>query len=43
MYQTAVNERQMLKVDNQVAERKLERKEEKVVKLEKMLATSRQK
>jgi hypothetical protein len=38
MYQSAVNERQLLMCDNQVSEKKLERKQEKIQELEKMMA-----
>ena len=41
MYQNVTSEKSILKVDYQVAERKLARKEEKIAQLEKMLQASR--
>ena len=41
MYQNVTSEKSILKVDYQVAERKLARKEEKITQLEKMLQASR--
>ena len=43
MYQNVTSEKSILKVDLQVAERKLSRKEEKLQQMEKSLITSRQK
>ena len=43
MYQNVTSEKSILKVDFQVAERKLARKEEKIAQLEKALQASRQK
>ena len=42
MYQTVVNERSVLKIDISVAEKKLSRKEEKVVQLEKSVTNFRE-
>jgi hypothetical protein len=43
MYQNMASEKSILKVDLQVAERKLSRKEEKIQQLEKSFMASRQK
>lgn len=43
MYQNVTSEKSILKVDLQVAERKLARKEEKIQQLEKSVLASRQK
>lgn len=43
MYQQVINEKSVLKVDLQVAEKKAQRKEEKITQLEKSLAISREK
>ncbi len=43
MYQAVINEKSVLKVDLQVSERKMQRKEEKIASLEKSLAISREK
>lgn len=43
MYQTVVSERSALKIDVSVAEKKVARKDEKIVLLEKQLASSKEK
>jgi len=43
MYQAVTNEKSALKIDLQVAERKMQRKEEKINSLEKSLVISREK
>lgn len=43
MYQTVINEKSVLKVDLQVQDRKMQRKEEKIAQLEKALSISRDK